>query len=69
MTVKQLIELLETFPQDSLVIADRELDFQPVKKVVSGIYTETDYGNDFYPFDEFLVQEELEKFAVCLYFD
>lgn len=67
MKVKELVEYLSRINPEAEVIIHRDVDnygFGLLDKIQVGLFSETDYGNDFY-LDQRLVVNPKEVKAVC----
>ena len=68
MKVKDLIKLLKEFNPHTQVIISRDVDssgYGKIKDIITGVYTITDYGNDFFP-DTDLIVGSSDVAAICL---
>lgn len=67
--VKDLMEYLARLNQEALVVIHRDVDdygYGEIDKIITGLYTETDYGGDFFR-DQRLVINPREVEAICIY--
>lgn len=69
MKVGELVDILSKFNPDAQVVIHRDnfnYGFGKISKVYSGLFEETDFGNDFL-LDEEVIINPTEVRAVCLY--
>ena len=65
MKVRELKDILEGYDESSDVVIETENGFAFLDKVVPGIFTITNYGNDFHPWENMTISF-MEGRALCL---
>lgn len=68
MKVRDLIDILQSYPAEAEVVISKDVDefgWAHVDKIIPGVFKLTEYGNDFFPYEKITINKE-EISSVCL---